>query len=120
MSGTELANIINKNLKIKPSKVLDSPKHGNRHENMPTVNHALKGRKIQKKFTKIHFSCVFFCPTYTCLCLRVCSMILTNSSVPPPLNFGLEVNYKVIFSVQCSDNKRAVASVWQGGGKCPP
>ena len=65
MSGTELANIINKSLKIKPIKVLDSPKHGNRHENMPTVNQALKGCKIQKKFTKIHSSCVFFCPSYT-------------------------------------------------------
>ena len=65
MSGTELANIITKNLKIKPIKVLDSPKHGNRHENMPTVYQALKGCKIQKKITKIHSSCVFFCPTYT-------------------------------------------------------
>ena len=39
---------------------------------------------------------------------------------PPFLNFGLEVNYRVFFSVQCSDNNRAIASVWQrmgGGGK---
>ena len=41
-----------------------------------------------------------------------------EGKAPSLLNFGPEVNYRVSFSVQCSDNSRAVASVWQmaGGG----
>ena len=38
---------------------------------------------------------------------------------PPPLNFGPEVNYRVMFSVQCSNNSRAVARVWQRGRQMP-
>ena len=87
---------------MKNQKVLNSPKRGNRHENMPTVNQAMKGRKIKKKksqkFIHLVFSFVQLTPLF---CLPVCSMILTNSSN------------------QCH-SFRTVSSVRQGGQSPPP
>ena len=99
---------------------------------MPTVNQALKGRKIQKKFTKIHSSCVFFCPTYTFVLSESVQHDIDKlfsatrpglylvsgreGKAPPPPKFWTGVfQYN---AVMASDNSRVVlACVWQGRGE---
>ena len=112
---------------------------------MPTVNQAMKGRKIKKKIPKIHSSCVFFCPTYTfVLSVRVQHDIDNSSnqchsfravssgrqggqSSPPPkfwtgrtiTEYFFQYNPVIIAGPYSS---YMYGSVWQrgGGGKCPP
>ena len=115
---------------------------------MRTVNQAMKGRKIKKKITKIHSSCVFFCPTYTfvlsvsvqhdidnssnqCHSFRAVSSGRQGgqSSPPPPApkfwtgrtitEYFFQYNPVIIAGPYSS---YMYGSVWQrgGGGKCPP
>ena len=111
---------------------------------MPTVNQAMKGHKIKKKFIHLVFSFVQLTPLF---CLSVCSMILTillisathsglylvsdreGKALPPSppkfwtgrtiTEYFFQYNPVIIAGPYSS---YMYGSVWQrgGGGKCPP